>query len=232
MARLVALVTGASGDIGAAISLRLADAGADVIGSGRNRERLLRIVTGRESRVAMVPADLTNESGVEALRASVLERGRLDILVLCSGIYKRSLEPDTLARQLAANVIGPYSLLQAVRPQLIAAKGLVVFINSTQGLNASPNVGQFAATQHAMHAIADSTRGEINSSGVRVTSIFLGRTATTRQADIFSSEERPYAPERLIQPEDVAEVVASLVTLPHTSEITEIRMRPRLPPLP
>ena len=108
----------------------------------------------------------------------------------------------------------------------------MIFIYSTQGLAASPWVGQFAATQHAMRALADSTRGEVNSLGVRVTSIFLGRTATARQAAIFAMEQRPYTPERLIQPKDIAAVVVSLVMLPHTSEVTEIRMRPGLPPSP
>ena len=108
----------------------------------------------------------------------------------------------------------------------------MIFINSTQGLVASPGVGQFAATQHAMRALADSTRAEVNSQGVRVTTIFLGRTATERQAAIFAMEQRSYAPERLIQPKDIARVVVSLVMLPRTSEVTEIRMRPRLPPPP
>ena len=83
-----------------------------------------------------------------------------------------------------------------------------------------------------MRAIADSTRGEFNSSGVRVTSIFLGRTATERQAAIFATERRRYTPERLIQPKDVANLVVTLATLPRTAEVTEITLRPRLPPLP
>jgi len=227
---LVALVTGASSDIGAAIAYGLADAGVSVLGSGRNQEKLLRVAAGRNGQIATVAADLTSVAGLEAILALVSQRGRLDVLVLGSGIYERSASPDILMRQFIANVHGPYSLLQAVLAQLVASEGLVVFINSTQGLTASPGIGQFAATQHAMRALADSTRGEVNASGVRVTSIFLGRTATERQAAIFATERRPYRPERLIQPKDVANIVVSLLALPRTSEVTEITMRPRLPP--
>jgi NADP-dependent 3-hydroxy acid dehydrogenase YdfG len=227
---LVALVTGASSDIGAAITHGLADAGAHVLGSGRNQDKLAQIAAGRDGLIEMVAADITSEAGLDAIRALVLQRGRLDVLVLGSGIYERSTNPDALMRQFISNVYGPYSLLQAVLPQLVASEGLVIFINSTQGLAASPGVGQFAATQHAMRALADSTRAEVNSQGVRVTTIFLGRTATVRQAAVFAMEQRAYTPERLIQPKDVAAVVVSLVELPRTSEVTEIRMRPRLPP--
>jgi NADP-dependent 3-hydroxy acid dehydrogenase YdfG len=211
MTDLVALITGASGDIGAAISHDLADAGAHVIGSGRSRDKLARIAAGWDGQIETVAADITRVAGLDAIRALVLQRGRLDVLVLGSGIYERSANPNVLMRQFIANVHGPYSLLQTVLPQLVASEGLVIFINSTQGLAASPGVGQFAATQHAMRALADSTRAEVNSQGVRVTTIFLGRTATVWQATVFATERRAYTPERLIQPKDVACVVVGLV---------------------
>ncbi len=232
MTDLVALVTGTSSDIGAAITRGLVDVGARVLGSGRNRDKLARIAAARNGQIETVAADITSVAGLESVRALVLQRGRLDVLVLGSGIYERSANPDALMRQFIANVHGPYSLLQAVLPQLVASEGLVIFINSTQGLIASAGVGQFAATQHAMRALADSTRAEVNSQGVRVTTIFLGRTATERQAAVFATERRAYTPERLIQPKDISAVVVGLVMLPRTSEVTEIRMRPRLPPLP
>jgi NADP-dependent 3-hydroxy acid dehydrogenase YdfG len=153
-------------------------------------------------------------------------RGRVDILVLSSGIYERSREPAVFARQIAANLVGPYTLLQQLLPLLIEAKGQVVFINSTQGLRAAAEVGQFAATQHAMKAVADSLRDEVNASGVRVMSLFLGRTATERQRAIFAAEGRPYPPQRLIQPSDIAELVLSLLRLPRTAEVTDIIVRP------
>jgi NADP-dependent 3-hydroxy acid dehydrogenase YdfG len=227
-AELIALVTGATSAIGAAISFALADGGVRVLASGRNRDKLSHVAAAREGMIDTVVADLTNPDGIETVQTVASRCGRLDVLVLGSGIYERSCDPDILMRQFAANVHGPYALLQAVLPLLISAKGLIVFINSTQGRAASPGVGQYAATQHAMRAIADSTRAEINSQGVRVTTLFLGRTASERQAAIFTMEERPYFPERLIQPEDVASLVVSLVNLPRTSEVTDVSVRPQL----
>ncbi|HZT20010.1 MAG TPA: hypothetical protein VFA23_11460 [Dongiaceae bacterium] len=58
--------------------------------------------------------------------------------------------------------------------------------------------------------------------------MFLGRTGTARQRAIFAMEDRPYRPDALIQPQDVAGVVATLARLPPTSEIAEITMRPRV----
>jgi NADP-dependent 3-hydroxy acid dehydrogenase YdfG len=224
----VALVAGASSDIGKAITIGLVRAGAYVLALGRNSTKLAQVAAENSQCIDPVVADLTRGADIVAVRERVSRRGRLDMLVLGSGIYERSSDPEGLARQFAANVQGPYALLEAMLPRLVNSKGLVVFINSTQGLAASPGVGHYAATQHAMRALADSTRQEYNSKGIRVTSVFLGRTATARQEAIFSLEQRSYKPETLIQPGDIAGVIVSLAELPQTAEITEIAMRPRL----
>jgi NADP-dependent 3-hydroxy acid dehydrogenase YdfG len=227
-----ALVAGASGEIGRAIAFNLLQADAEVFMLSRSRARLVQSlppVNVRE-RCHYVEADLTKSDAVERIGAEMSKSDRLDILVLSSGIYERSREPEALARQIAANLLGPYSLVQRLLPLLIKAQGQVVFINSTQGLKAAAGIGQFAATQHAMKAIADSLRDEINGKGVRVTSIFLGRTATERQRAIFGAEGRSYRPELLIQPADVAGIVLSLLQLPRTSEATDIILRPMQKP--
>ena len=99
-------------------------------------------------------------------------------------------------------------------------------MNSTVGLEARAGVGQYASTQHALRAIADALRAEVNSDGVRVLTVYLGRTATARQKRIFQLEGRQYTPELLMQPEDVAHMVMAAIRLPRTAEVTEIRMRP------
>jgi NADP-dependent 3-hydroxy acid dehydrogenase YdfG len=100
-----------------------------------------------------------------------------------------------------------------------------VFINSSAGLNARAELAQYAATKHALKAIADSLREEINDDGVRVLSIFLGRTATPMQATVHEMEGREYHPERLMQPEDVATVVINALSLPRSAEVTNIVVR-------
>jgi NADP-dependent 3-hydroxy acid dehydrogenase YdfG len=224
----VALVAGGSSDIGRAIVLGLVQHDASVFALGRDLGRLRQVADQHNGGVQPVVADLTCKSNIIAVRDQVVRGGRLDILVLASGVYERSSDPDGLERQFAANVQAPYALLRALLPLLIGSKGLVVFINSRQGLSASRGVGHFAATQHAMRALADSLREEVNPEGVRITSIFLGRTATARQAAIFEMEQRPYVPETLIQPKDVADLVVALAMLPSTSEVTDIVVRPRV----
>ena len=67
--------------------------------------------------------------------------------------------------------------------------------NSTVGLDTRAGVGQFASTQHALRALADTLRLELNDDGIRVLSVYPGRTATERQRRIFRDEARAYAPE-------------------------------------
>jgi NAD(P)-dependent dehydrogenase (short-subunit alcohol dehydrogenase family) len=218
----VALVAGASGDIGRAISFNLLSAGAEVFMLGRNMARLAQPPPPEKFRekCRFVVADLTDNDAIGRINAEISSRNRLDVLVLSSGTYERSLEPAVFASQIAANVLGPYALLYQLLPLLLEAKGQVVFINSSQALKATAGLGQYAATKHAMKAVADSLRDEVNAHGVRVMSLFLGRTASERQrAAIFAVEGRPYPPERLIQPADVAAVVLSLMQLPRTGEV-------------
>jgi NADP-dependent 3-hydroxy acid dehydrogenase YdfG len=176
-------------------------------------------------------ADLTRDEDIQRLVESLgRDFGHLDILVHCAGmICLGRLEHSSVAEfdaQFRANVRAPYVLTQALLSLLRARRGQIVFINSSVGLQARGELGQFAATQHALKAIADSLREEINAEGVRVLSIFPGRTATPRQAAIYQTEGKTYHPELLMQPEDVAAMVIHALLLPATAEVTEIRMRP------
>jgi NAD(P)-dependent dehydrogenase (short-subunit alcohol dehydrogenase family) len=224
----VALVAGASGDIGRAISFDLLGVGAEVFMLGRSMARLVQPPPPQnfQEKCHFVAADLTDNDAIARVGAEIASRSRLDVLVLSSGTYERSDQPTVFARQIAANLMGPYALLQQLLPLIIESKGQVVFVNSSQALRAAAGLGQYAATKHAMKAVADGLRDEVNSHGVRVTSLFLGRTASERQRAIFAAEGRPYPPERLIQPADIAELVLSLLRLPPTSEVTDVVLRP------
>jgi NAD(P)-dependent dehydrogenase (short-subunit alcohol dehydrogenase family) len=223
----VVLVAGASGGVGRAVGAELLAVGADVILLGRSEARLRAAVPSADNEKAeYLEADLTEEIGIERARRTVAQRGNLDALVLSSGIYERSDSPSTFARQVAANLLGPYALIQALLPDLLRSQGQIVFINSSQALRASAAVGQYAATMHANKAIADSLREEVNERGVRVMTLYLGRTAGDRQEQIFELEGRPYTPELLIQPSDVARTVVYLLQMPRTVEVTDLMMRP------
>jgi NADP-dependent 3-hydroxy acid dehydrogenase YdfG len=231
-----ALVTGASGGIGRALARALGAAGARVCLVARRAERLEEVARDLQKVEATAlthPADLTRDDDVRRLTERISrELEGLDLLVLSSGIIAHAPHDAApvgdLDAQYRANVRAPYLLTQSLLPLLKAAGGQVVFINSSAGLQARANSGQFAATQHAFKALADSLRDEVNPAGVRVLSVHPGRTATERIEAVFEHEGRPYRPELLLQPEDIAAMVVAAVTLPRTAEVTEIRIRPFL----
>jgi len=234
LAGLVAVVSGATSDIGRAISLELATAGARLCLLGRNvsvLELVAKSTRALTNDVFVYPIDLTEDVSTRDFAGQLArDVGHVDILVHSAGRFDMgshdSADVADLDLQYRTNVRGPYVLTQALLESLRASRGQIVFVNSTVGLEARAGVGQYAATQHAIRAIADALRAEVNVDGVRVLSVYLGRTATARQARIFELEGRRYAPELLIQPDDVAAMVLATLQLPRTAEVTEIRMRP------
>ena len=230
----IAVVTGASSGIGKSIALGLAGQGATLCLVGRNLETLEAVAERARAttpKVLSYRADLTLDEDIWELTAR-LQRdfGYIDLLIHSAGIiFLGRLEGAPVTEfdwQYRSNVRAPYVLTQALLPMLRSHRGQIVFINSSVGLNTRANVGQFAATQHALKAIADSLRDEVNADGVRVLSVFPGRTATPRQATIHQIEGRAYHPELLLQPEDVAAVVINALGLPRTAEVTNLSIRP------
>lgn len=235
-AEQVAIVTGATSGIGRAIALALAARGASVGLVGRNQERLDSVAEharATAARVLPLRADLTIDADIERLAGIVhAEFEHVDLLVHSAGVHGRGKLEDASIADLDAlyrsNVRAPYRVTQCLLPMLKAVGGQIVFINSSVGLNAPGEAGQFAATQHAVKAIADSLRQEVNEAGVRVLSVFLGRTATPRQERIYGGHGWGYDPSVLLQPEDVASLVLNAVSLPKTAEVTQINIRPAI----
>jgi NADP-dependent 3-hydroxy acid dehydrogenase YdfG len=175
--------------------------------------------------------DLTADKEVRKI-ADLIQQdvGHLDMLIHSAGVISfgplESAPIEEFDRQYRTNVRAPYALTQALLPLLRTRRGQIVFINSSAGLNASAIVGQYAATKHALKAVADSFRKEVNAEGLRVLSIYPGRTASPMQEAVFRKEGRKYRPELLMQPEDLASVVINALTLPRSAEITDINVRP------
>lgn len=230
----IALVSGASGGLGSAIAAALSERGVQLCLVGRNLGKLAGLrsqLLGSSGHVYHRSTDLTREDEIEALRDFVERQfGRLDILVHCAGSIEHgkleSTPISSMDRQYLANVRGPLLLTQAVLPLLKKPCGQVIFINSSLGITTRAATGHFAATQHAFKALADSLREEVNTEGIRVTSIFTGRTATPRIQSLHASENCPYQPELLLQPADVASVVVNALSLPWSAEVTNITIRP------
>jgi NADP-dependent 3-hydroxy acid dehydrogenase YdfG len=230
----IAVVTGASSGVGRAIALALAAEGATLCLVGRNEKALRAVAESAQAaapRVLCCRADLTLDRDVQGLTAQLQGGfGHIDMLIHSAGVI--ALGPlasgpvSDLDWQYRINLRAPYALTQALLPLLRARQGQIVFINSSAGLNARADMGQYAATKHGLKAIADSLRDEVNADGLRVLSVFLGRTATPMQQSVHELEGRAYRPELLIQPEDVAAVVLNALGLPRSAEVTEISIRP------
>lgn len=226
------LVTGASGGVGAAIARSLGEEGATVCLSGRNLERLETVAAQLpDQRGRCYPGDLAVEKETdEVVRRMLAENSRLDGVIHGAAII--ALAPvatgltEDFENQFKTNVLAPYRLSQLLLPALTASRGQLIFLNSSSGLVARAEVSQYAATKHALKAVADSLREECNSAGVRVCSLFLGAIATPMQEAVRAYQNRAYHPESLIQPEDIAGMVSALLALPPTSEVTDVTMRP------
>lgn len=230
----IAVVTGASSGVGRAIALSLAKERASLCLIGRNLDSL-EVVAERARATAPYArgyqTDLTRDKDIHELAAHLKDHfGHIDLLVHSAGVIASGpLESATVEDfdwQYRTNVRGPYLMTQTLLPLLKTRHGQIVFINSSVGLSAKANVGQYAATKHALKAVADSLRDEVNADGMRVLSVFLGRTASRMQAAVHEREGRPYDPARLVQPEDVASVVLQSLRLPRTAEVTDISIRP------
>ncbi len=233
MKNQTALVTGAGSGIGQAIAKALAAEGARVCLTGRNAKKLTDTATLCGSGAVCRAADLADEASIQKLAEFVRETvGRLDILVHSAGAFHMCKIESTATldfdRLFHVNVRAPFIITRELLPLLRESKGQIVFINSSAALHAAPYWGLYAASKSALKSLANSLRIEVNPDDVRIVSIFPGRTASPMQAQIHSLEGKPYNPDRLIQPADIAAMVISALRLPRTAEVTDVMVRPML----
>jgi NAD(P)-dependent dehydrogenase (short-subunit alcohol dehydrogenase family) len=189
----LALVTGASSGIGRATSLRLAASGWTVLAGVRDPaagERLEADASaGSAGRLTAVSLDVTDPEQVAAAgervaeQASAATRGSgLDALVNNAGVAVAGplelVPEEDLRRQFEVNVLAQVAVTRALLPALRLARGRIAFVSSIGGRVAVPYNGPYAASKHALEALADALRVELRSSGVQVALIEPGSVAT------------------------------------------------------
>jgi short-subunit dehydrogenase len=232
-ARPLAVISGGSRGIGRALALALARTGHDLVLLARDAEALGRTVEeirGEGAIVDGIAVDVGDDASRSRVADAVARRGgHLEVLVHSAGTTIRGTigeaSLDDLDEQYRSNVRAPFALTRDLLGSIRVASGQVVFVNSTAALVARASAGQYAATQAALRALADSLRAEVNAANVRVTTVFVGRSASRRQEEVHRFEGRAYRPERLLQPEDVAAIVVAALSLPRTAEVTEMTIR-------
>ena len=183
----VVVVTGASSGIGAALAQAFAREGACVVLAGRREDRLqdlARRIAAFQPRVLALPCDVTNEDQVRALVAATLQRfGRIDVLVNNAGILiagpTAELGDRAVRTMLDTNVRGLLTCTRLVVPHMRErGYGHIVQISSIAGFVSLPPIGVYAATKHAVQAIADALRIELSGTGIHVTSVCPGPVAS------------------------------------------------------
>lgn len=229
-----AVVTGAGRGIGAAIARRLASLGASVVLSGRSPKPLQATasqITADGGNAKVVPCDVSNLESVQALASFVEQNfGRIDILVNNAGVGSFSsplheLTPEEWEKVLNINLRGVYYCIRGFASSMIRAKsGHIVNISSLAGKNALPNGAAYAASKWGLNGLSYSVAEELRPYNIRVAVVCPGSVNT---------ELSPHAgkdPTKMLQPDDVAHVVAMLVTQSSQSFASEVLLRPTLKP--
>ncbi|HET7533198.1 MAG TPA: SDR family oxidoreductase [Nocardioidaceae bacterium] len=223
------LVTGAGAGIGAAVARALARRGDQLVLLARNEERAGILASDLPGSRTVV-ADLAEPMLLEEVLSGQELPDRLDSVVHSAGVAElgsvSELGVDVWRRTLDVNLVAPAELTRLLLPSLRATRGHVVLVNSGSGLRANPGWSAYAASKHGLRALADSLRAEEKESGVRVTSVYPGRTATPMQEKVHDHEGKEYDPSEWISPDSVAAAVLTALDLPRDAEMTDVTLRP------
>lgn len=215
-----ALVTGSTGGLGVAIAKALAAEGARVIVTGRNKVRGDAVVAGIRSAggaADFVAADLG--AGEDEVRRLAAAAGDVDILVNNAGVWSipgptADISEATLLESYRANVVGPFLLIGALAPGMVArGRGAVVNIGSITGLIGGDKSALYNSTKAAVHSLTKSWAAEYGPSGVRVNAVAPGPIATERAAEAADHVAPVLAripSRRMSTPEEVAAAVVFL----------------------
>ncbi len=215
----VALVTGASRGIGAAVVRRLAAEGAEIVAIARTQGALedlddeVRAAGGKP--LVLVPEDLRDFDVIDKVAAAIFQRwGRLDALIGNAGVIGGGLSPvphhapDDWNEAFAVNVTANWRLIRACDPLLrMADSGRAVFTTSGVTRGVHPYWGPYAASKAALETMVKTWAAEVaNTTGLRINLIDPGVVATRLRAIAFPGEDQ----DKLAQPDDVAAAFVAL----------------------
>ena len=230
----VALVTGASSGLGRAAAIALAQAGADVAIVARSGEELDNVreeITKIGRRALALPVDLASvDETAEAIRQTVEELGRIDVLVNAAGTDTpgtvEELDVEGWDRTLAVNLRAPFLLSKAAFPHMReAGGGTIINVSSVAGKKGWANASAYCASKFGLTGLTESLADEGKEHGIRAMVFYPGAMATHWGA--FSPQERRTSeaqeapPKRVLPPERVAELIVWLAASPPEFVLTE-----------
>jgi NADP-dependent 3-hydroxy acid dehydrogenase YdfG len=219
----VFLITGASSGIGAATARRAAEAGYKLVLAARSKDKLdaLADELGGKERAIAVQCDVTDFSQQEGMMAAARYAfDRVDVVFANAGFgAKRGFleeTPEHWRDMVLTNVLGAAYTIRAAIPALKETKGHLLLTSSVAGRRVLSG-SLYSATKHAVTAMAEAARQDLDNSGVRVTSIEPG------MVDTPFFENRPKG---ALEPDDIARAVLYAVSQPPHVDVNEILIRP------
>ncbi|HEX2532944.1 MAG TPA: 3-ketoacyl-ACP reductase [Chitinophagaceae bacterium] len=223
----IALVTGAGKGIGKAIALALAAEGAHlglVARTEKDIEEVAQEAKALGVRAVAVTADVADRASVEkAVRQAVAELGPVDILINNAGTATfgkfLELDPEVWEQQVRVNLFGVYYATRAVLPAMIERKsGDIVNISSTAGKTGSAVTSAYSASKFAVFGLSESLMQEVRKHNIRVTALAPSTIVTelAQSANLITGD-----PERVMHPEDFAELVVAQLKLPRRVFVKE-----------
>ncbi|KGX92952.1 3-ketoacyl-ACP reductase [Pontibacillus halophilus JSM 076056 = DSM 19796] len=214
-----ALVTGAGRGIGRATAIELAKAGVHVALVARSEDTLKetkRLVEEHGVKAAYAQADISSleevEAAVQSLKGAL---GSIDILINNAGIAKfgnfLELDPVEWKKIIDVNLMGTYYVTRAILPEMIEAqKGDIINISSTAGQKGAPVTSAYSSSKFGMLGLTESLAQEVRKHNIRVTAL----TPSTVATDLATENELTDGnPEKVMQPEDLAEFIVSQLKL-------------------
>jgi len=244
----VAVVTGASSGIGAAVAVALAAEGAHVALAARRlkvladvKEKCVLAKRGTGAQIMTHETDVTNSEQVASLMRSTKETlGPVDILVSCAGVMyftmMANVQTAEWERTVDVNCKGLLNCLaNTVPPMLSRGSGHIVSISSDAGRKVFPGLGVYSASKFFVEATLQSLRLETAGTGLRVTSVQPGNTKTdllgmsTDQEAIKKFGEPTGA--KVLDPEDVARSIVYALSQPEHVSVNEVLVEPRDEPI-
>ena len=234
-----ALITGATSGIGKSTAIRFALEGIRLILCGRRTDRLeqLKNELSVETSVHILSFDVRNREEVFKTIESLPEEFRnIDILVNNAG-NAHGLDPiqtgsmDDWDAMLDINVKGLLYVSKAIIPGMIERQsGHIINIGSTAGKEVYPNGNVYCASKHAVDAINQGMRIDLNGNGIRVGAVNPGLTQTEFSDVRFKGDsdkaEKVYQGFKALQPEDIADIIHFVVTRPYHVNIADLTVMP------
>lgn len=217
---MIHLVTGGASGIGAALVDRLRERGDDVVLLVRSEERATEVAErwpGVRTLVADLGEPLPELDLPGELDSVVHSAGTVDVGPIADG--------TDVERQVRVNLLAPAELTRRCLPALRAARGTVVFVNSTSGLQANPGWAGYAASKFGLRGFADALRAEEAPHGVRVCSVFPSRTASPMQEQVHTFEGKEYDASQWMSAATVAGAILNVLDLPVDAIATDLTLR-------